>query len=88
LLILTRKIGEGIILGDDIRIAVLEIRGKQIRIGIEAPSDVVVLREEIYQRIQEENLRAAGVRDVDLKEITKIWKQKKENEPGPPKNSE
>ncbi|OGP69290.1 MAG: carbon storage regulator [Deltaproteobacteria bacterium RBG_13_60_28] len=88
MLILTRKIGEGIILGDDIRIAVLEIRGKQIRIGIEAPSDVVVLREEIYQRIQEENLRAAGVRDVDLKEITKIWKQKKENEPGPPKNSE
>jgi len=88
LLILTRKIGEGIILGDDIRIAVLEIRGKQIRIGIEAPPDVVVLREEIYQRIQEENLQAAGVRDVDLKEITKIWKQKKENEPGPPKNSD
>lgn len=56
----------------------MEIRGKQIRIGIEAPSDVVVLREEIYQRIQEENLRAAGVRDVDLTEITKIWKQKKD----------
>lgn len=82
MLILTRKIGEGIILGDDIRITVLEIRGKQIRIGVEAPSSVVVLREEIYQRIQEENLRAAGVRDVDLKEITKIWKSKKENEPG------
>jgi len=81
LLILTRKIGEGIILGDDIRIAILEIRGKQIRIGIEAPANVVVLREEIYQRIQEENLQAAGVRDVDLKEIAKIWKQKKENEP-------
>ena len=81
MLILTRKIGEGIILGDDIRIAVLEIRGKQIRIGIDAPPEVVVLREEIYQRIQEENLRAAGVRDVDLKEIAKIWKQKKKNEP-------
>jgi len=78
LLILTRKIGEGIILGDDIRISIMEIRGKQIRIGIEAPSDVVVLREEIYQRIQEENLRAAGVRDVDLKEIAHIWKQKKD----------
>lgn len=82
MLILTRKIGEGIILGDDIRISVLEIRGKQIRIGIEAPSDIIVLREEIYQRIQEENLRAAGVRDVDLKEIAKLWKQKKEDEPG------
>ena len=81
MLILTRKIGEGIILGDDIRIAILEIRGKQIRIGIEAPQNVVVLREEIYQRIQEENLQAAGVRDVDLKELANIWKQKKENEP-------
>ena len=81
MLILTRKIGEGIILGDDIRIAVLEIRGKQIRIGIEAPQNVVVLREEIYQRIQEENLQAAGVRDVDLKELANIWKQKKKNEP-------
>jgi carbon storage regulator len=81
LLILTRKIGEGIFLGDDIRISILEIRGKQIRIGIEAPSHIVVLREEIYQRIQEENLRAAGVRDVDLKEIAKIWQPKKENEP-------
>ncbi|MBI4642430.1 MAG: carbon storage regulator CsrA [Deltaproteobacteria bacterium] len=81
MLILTRKIGEGIILGDDIRIAVLEIRGKQIRIGIEAPQNVVVLREEIYQRIQEENLRAAGVRDVDLKEIANLWKTKKKNDP-------
>ena len=81
MLILTRKIGEGIILGDDIRISILEIRGKQIRIGIEAPADVVVLREEIYQRIQEENLQAAGVRDVDLKELANIWKQKKKNEP-------
>ena len=78
MLILTRKIGEGIILGDDIRISIMEIRGKQIRIGIEAPQNVVVLREEIYQRIQEENLRAAGVRDVDLKEIANIWKQKKD----------
>jgi len=82
LLILTRKIGEGIFLGDDIRISVLEIRGKQIRIGIEAPTNIVVLREEIYQRVQEENLRAAGVRDVDLKEIAKLWQPKKENEPG------
>jgi carbon storage regulator len=86
LLILTRKIGEGIILGDDIRIAVLEIRGKQIRIGIEAPSNVVVLREEIYQRIQEENLQAAGVREVDLKEIANLWKTKKTHDPGSTEN--
>lgn len=86
MLILTRKIGEGLIIADNIRVTVLEIRGKQIRLGIEAAPDVVILREEVYQRIQEENLQAAGVRDIDLKEITRLWKQKKEDEPGSPKD--
>jgi flagellar assembly factor FliW len=59
-LILTRKIGEGILVGDNIRLVVLEIRGRQIRLGIEAPADIVVLREEIAQRLTNENLRAAS----------------------------
>ncbi len=59
MLILTRKIGESILVGDNIRLVVLEIRGRQIRLGIEAPPDVVVLREEIAQRLSDENLRAA-----------------------------
>jgi flagellar assembly factor FliW len=59
-LILTRKIGESILVGDNIRLVVLEIRGKQIRLGIDAPMDVVVLREEIAQRLSNENLRAAS----------------------------
>jgi len=75
LLILTRKSGEGLYIGDDIRITVLEIRGKQIRLGIDAPTNVVILREEIYQRIQEENLQAAGARDIDVKEIAQLWRQ-------------
>lgn len=75
MLILTRKSGEGLFIGDDIRITILEIRGKQIRLGIEAPTSVVVLREEIYRRIQEENLQAAGARDVDVSEIAQLWKQ-------------
>jgi carbon storage regulator CsrA len=58
-LILTRKIGESILVGDNIRLVVLEIRGRQIRLGIEAPADVLVLREEIAQRLTDENLRAA-----------------------------
>jgi len=58
-LILTRKIGESILVGDNIRLVVLEIRGRQIRLGIEAPVDIVVLREEIAQRLTDENLRAA-----------------------------
>lgn len=60
MLILTRKIGESILVGDDIRLVVLEIRGRQIRLGIEAPADIVVLREEIAQRLADENLRAAS----------------------------
>ncbi len=60
MLILTRKIGESIIIADNIRVVVLEIRGRQIRLGIEAPPDIVVLREEISQRLTNENLRAAN----------------------------
>lgn len=60
MLILTRKIGESILVGDNIRLVVLEIRGRQIRLGIEAPPDIVVLREEIAQRLSKENLRAAS----------------------------
>jgi flagellar assembly factor FliW len=59
-LILTRKIGESIMVGDNIRLVVLDIRGRQIRLGIEAPAEVVVLREEIAQRLTDENLRAAS----------------------------
>jgi len=61
-LILTRKIGESILVGDNIRLVVLEIRGRQIRLGIEAPPDIVVLREEIAQRLTDENLRASNFR--------------------------
>lgn len=75
MLILTRKSGEGLFIGDGIRITVLEVRGKQIRLGIEAPPNVVILREEIYRRIQEQNLQAASVQGVDLKEIAQIWRQ-------------
>ena len=75
MLILTRKSGEGLFIGDDIRITILEIRGKQIRLGIEAPTSVVVLREEIYRRIQEENLQAAGTREIDVTEVAQLWRR-------------
>lgn len=54
MLILTRRIGETINVGDDITITVLEVKGSQVRIGVNAPKDVPVHREEIYQRIQRE----------------------------------
>ncbi len=73
MLILTRRVGEGILIGDGIRVVVLEVRGKQFRLGIEAPMDVVVLRDEIFQRLAKENLQASTflLRDLqDLKQQT------------------
>lgn len=59
MLILTRKPGESLFIGDKIKVVVVEIKGNQIRLGIEAPSDVRILREEIYAQILEENKSAA-----------------------------
>ena len=53
MLILTRKVGESVLIGNDISITVLSVRGNQVKLGVEAPKEVSVHREEIYQRIKQ-----------------------------------
>ena len=76
MLILTRKLGESITIGDDIKVSVLGIRGRQVRLGIEAPTKVVVHREEIYVKIQEENRKASKTVKGDLMGVVKMIKGK------------
>ena len=66
MLVLTRRRGEGVTIGPNIRVIVLGVKGGQVRLGIEAPSTVAVHREEVYARIQDENRLAAKTQAVPL----------------------
>ena len=70
MLVLTRKLGEGIIIGDDIKITIVEMKGGNVRIGIEAPREKKVHRQEIYERIVQENRDAALWNMIDLDNIS------------------
>ena len=61
MLILTRRVGETLMIGDDVTVTVLGVKGNQVRIGVNAPKDVSVHREEIYERIKKEQLQQQGV---------------------------
>lgn len=73
MLVLTRKLGEIIRVGDTVTVRVLEVKGNQVRLGIEAPADVRIYREEVYRAIRKENEEAAlqGARTLD--EATEAW---------------
>jgi len=74
MLILTRKKDEAIRLGEDIRIVLVQIKGGQVRLGIECPSTMRVLREELYQAVRQENLQALA---ADPTQIHALPKNKK-----------
>lgn len=88
MLVLTRKKGQSIMVGDEIEISVVEINGDAIRIGIKAPRDVSIYRREIYDAILEENIRAAGssagmaekLKKIQISLTNKANKQKQDDQ--------
>lgn len=72
MLALARKVNESIMLGNDIEITLLEIKGDQVKIGISAPKSVPIYRKEIYLQIQEENKQAAG-QEIDVEALKNVF---------------
>ncbi|MBU0943448.1 MAG: carbon storage regulator CsrA [Proteobacteria bacterium] len=70
MLVLTRKAGEGIIIGDDITIKIIELKGGGVRVGIEAPKDRKIYRQELYDKITQANLEASQWSMTDLGAIS------------------
>jgi carbon storage regulator len=67
-LVLSRREHQSIMIGDDIEIVVLDIRGEQVRLGIRAPKNVTILRQEIYAQVQQQNVEATETRPEDVPE--------------------
>jgi carbon storage regulator len=82
MLILTRKLGQAIRIGNEIKITISDIKGKQIRVGIEAPEEMAVHREEVYEIIQKQNVLAAESGMTHDDNLSNLWTQltKKEKE--------
>ena len=80
MLILTRKLGECIQIGDNIQVRIIDVKGKQVRIGIDAPSNLPIHREEIYLKILNENKQAAEKGISNIRDISAELKKKSKTE--------
>jgi carbon storage regulator len=84
MLILSRRVGESITIGNDIQLKVVSVSGNQVRLGIDAPREVRVLREEIFKAIEEENHAAANAADSTrrLEDVVKQLRRKTDDDSG------
>lgn len=80
MLILARRPDESIMIGDEIEISVVEVKGDQVKLGVKAPRRIKVFRKEVYEAIQEEN-KAAAASTPDLKNLGDIFKASSGNKP-------
>ena len=77
MLILSRKEDEKILIDEDIKISIVEIKGNQVKIGIEAPQDVEILREEVFKSVEKENIQATKERKVGLDQLKNFGNKNK-----------
>lgn len=75
MLVLTRKLNESIMVGDNVKITIVDVKGDQVKLGITAPREVVVHREEVYREIQKENQLAANAK-ANLDQLSKMFGKK------------
>jgi len=80
LLVLTRKVGQTITIGHNIRITIMDIRVGQVKLGVDAPPNVIIHREEIYEKIQQQNVAAARALLSELQAASQAWIGKAEDD--------
>ena len=83
MLVLTRKIGQSIVINDNIEVTILEVKGESVRLGIEAPKEVTIYRHEIFEEIKKENLKTAqqsSLEDISVAfDMLKSYSKKKQD---------
>jgi carbon storage regulator len=90
MLVLARKLNESIMIGDEVEVVVIDIKGDQVKLGIRAPKNVTVHRKEIYQDIKQENIAAISseFKPDDLRELSDFFMKEKEGEKTEKKDKE
>jgi carbon storage regulator len=83
MLVLTRAVNEAIVIGGQIEITIIDVKGGKVRLGIQAPSSVTIHRKEVHQAIQEANREAAKAGSVPVEDLQRLLEERKRRGKGP-----